>query len=1850
MEKKYLRNIFLILSFLLYISCAEVNGIRINEIRRKTLEADQYDFYKLTLPPEIDRNGQLVFELTADSEYDAKYGLTSDPNLYISIDDINPTHLQHRWSSNRFGDEIVTLSGPYMIPFQYFHIGIHCKEKCSYIFRISVVKNINIEEGKINSFTIEQRTVMHFSFKTKPDFKELKIYLYGSFNSNFKSYLAIFDKTSAFSLLPEPILFNGYRYTVFSSKNNETKQFELTVDNSDEKQELDIFLQYDNEPIKVKEAEPLYDVIDGNKANCYYYSIEQRNQEKDIIISTTLFNGIGFLYISGFTPTESLKISESYKKKEDSYAIIQNKAIHLTKKDIQSYGKNNQNDQSQLHFCFYAEKDAALSIRVYLLENLKRIQGLNYIMPGIKIEDYLPEKSLTRYRMEHFNVDNDLSIYLKPKTGKPHLYLYLMPIERTDDLLDYDNFQRLKNANIVYGSQPYLQNSYIYLTKELNKCIQNDALTKHLCFLNAIVECEPIEECTYELYFDHSKVTKVLEPKEVYTNIISQFEIDKYSIDLRESGIKNVEIVLTPITGRTNLTFESFITATKEYDSSSYKINDKEFIPGVIKLSCKDFDLDYFIGVINFSVQGLDFASYSIYYYTYDENENEEKIDQNSVKIKLHKGVIIKYLFMDNIKFKIYMYDSLSNSKKSDLLISLIETDRINIELYVFKDLKDISVISNKITGYLWFGDFNDFVYISKDDKNYINNDIFYILIYKKTEGFSNEVTTFYLGITDESTPFILTDGIEFKHQLDTKHSYQKFIYYFENDLGFDDDFFKISLSLFKGHIIVGIIIKDTYYTQVNVIEESKLITIHKLSINKICQSSKCPITIEVINDREYLHYSSFLIAVKTGRNAAINLKQGIVSKREILNGEEQHFIIDLKPDVTFGAKISAFFTKGQGELYVRKLLKSEMYDIKDFPDENNYEYMASYNVDKNNFYLIDIPYAELSYLEPCKILLTVKGILHQNFENTKIEYSLSISNNLYELVTEKNYKFFISEGEMSYFHFKVEGDKKRLYISMTNKEKDANMYLNYEAYIPSISEHEWENVGGLNEYLDISVEDPYFVQRQMDDIDGEYYLAIRGLGDSFYNLYISTEDVKIFTLSEGSPAACMCEKENDFCYFRYENMNDPNIRDLFEKQIIFYTEFTYGSGSIFGKLYPNGDMEEIIKSLPTVNDNDYRSKDMNEFLYVYLNENNQKYTFSSVLVVGVQCKKKSLFDMSVAPLDRVSDLSINKDNFIYLEYNQDNIYYLSSKTGKSNNFVYYLDKGQDFNFQIKALIGKAQIRAFTNGTLVNYIEIEENLYQKEFEINYHHISDSMIDSDKEDNKVYYGNIPFQYCQGYYFVLEVKPIEDTLININIHFDVDMEQLLLNKEITTMVKSNYYAYFELLPDTEEYIITVTSLEKNKNLQVYLKTNVIKKENKHEKGPHSRYMYYTRPARKNSDVQASTNALTSAVSLKFKNIDKNLRADSIAILLIGIESQYENNEKIKIMISPVTSNISRMRPQQHIYYFAGMERKYTDKTLFMLRNTNKEDDLMVIEISACKGNFIYNLVDTPPQDLETYNQLNKRSIKTDLYTSNGKKIIIVRNIEPKEYYLMVYGAKFEDLDYFFDDEKEKEKANKENTEILFYYYTTTTRNYNYLVTNDFLNYESQDDYYNIKFILPALKKRDAYGRENYIDYMNYTLIVSESKKDFMYMGSTCYLIKLQQKKTHEYDYLTTSYDKQNNIFKARGFLPGKTYYINILAKNNYTGEIITYKPMNIQTSYAVRTVRTFAIFFLIFILIFSICMTFAIYRKYRIEVSKVKSFDIDKSSGSSLSSKLGKLKNIIKKKKYNTLSEDNKSLNY
>jgi hypothetical protein len=566
------------------------------------------------------------------------------------------------------------------------------------------------------------------------------------------------------------------------------------------------------------------------------------------------------------------------------------------------------------------------------------------------------------------------------------------------------------------------------------------------------------------------------------------------------------------------------------------------------------------------------------------------------------------------------------------------------------------------------------------------------------------------------------------------------------------------------------------------------------------------------------------LIAVKNSKDVPIYLKNGVVNKRTIISGNEEHFIIDLKPDISFGAKISVFFLNGQGEIYARKVLKSELSNITNFPDENNNEYMVSYRISNKGFYIIDIPYDEISNLNPCKVLLTVKG-LSLGQHATKIEYSISVSNVLNEIITDKNYRLFISQGEIIHYHFKVNGNKKRLYISMTNKDKDANMFLNYDKYITSISEYNWKNIGSYNEYLDISTEDLLFTEKKLETIDGDYYLAIQGLDDTFFNLYISTQDVKIMTLSKDNPAGCTCEIENDNCYFRYENINNPSTIEVYEQELIFYTEYTYGSGLIYGKLYPNGNMEEIINSLPTTSNYDYIQNNSNEFLQIQLKRDNLKYTFSSVLVVGIQCKEKSLFDISAVALDKTTDVTKNKNDLIFLKINRDNVFYLSQSTGRVNKFIYYISRNVDFNFQVKGFYGKAQIHTYTNKTKTNYkfSEYEDREISNYY---YHHISDFIIDSSKEESKNYYGNVPQQYGKYNYLYIEVKPIETCLINININYNDELHYIPLNKDITGVLSGHdYYAYFDFLKELEEVIVTVTSLDKSKKFNVYIKANIL-----------------------------------------------------------------------------------------------------------------------------------------------------------------------------------------------------------------------------------------------------------------------------------------------------------------------------------------------------------------------------------------------------------------------------------------
>ena len=1836
-----------IIFFLIYsisdINSKEIIDIELNNTKYGALQNNEYDYYKLTLSNEIEKDNYLIFELKQNKILDSISNIFSDPNLYISIEEKYPDDIKNTWSSKRFGDETISISSNFLKSKQSFYIGIFCREKCNYILKAQLVKNIQIKENQSNTFNFGSKTTMSFSFETRKNFENLSVNIMGSYINSFNVYLGQKDVSSSNTLSSVPIMFNGYQFIIKNDNNNNSAIiYQLIIDNNEQEQEIIIWLKYDNENIKINEAEIIYESIPEKNISCYNYPIDNYNKDKDIILSIIIFNGYGFIHLGEFKTTDIYSIDPSVLNEKENYQVFQNKVIKLTKEEVNKYKKYDSKKNIIFPFCFYAEKNTSLSMKMYMFENYKKIQSINKIYPGIGIEDIIPGKSVTKYKLEHFDIEKDLSIYLSPKEGKSKLYLYL-ELEGSN-FIDKDNFNSLKKTDRIIEAQPFNAAYYLIFKKESNKCIKNKKTNLNSCYLYIIVDCENNEDCIFSINFDHTKEEIKMKPKEIYSNVISEEEYDYYSITITDSSVKNIAIILTQNTGKTILSLEEFKNED-DYINLSKDVKNNDYLPNIIKISANNYNLDNLKGIFSLKVIGLSYAYYSLYYYAYNDEDNLNYLDYDKVSMKLEKGKIIKDVFMNEHIFKIYLYDSSTNGNKSDLFIVLVETDYVDYELYVFKNLNDFTINEDMIYGYLWKGEVKDFIYIDKNDKKYINNDILYIMIYKKTKQNNihknNAYTTFYLGITDENIPFILNEAIEFKHQLNKQHKIQKFLYYYINNEN-EDNNLQISLSNYYGNIYVKISIEKLIYSLKHINDDGEFFVIKKNEIINFCKNKKqCEVEIEIKIDEQYLSFASFLISIRSTKNTAIILKEGIIDKRTILTGEDQHFIIEIKPDQSFGAKISAFFSNGQGILFARKLLKSELNQVYNFPDEQNYEYIASFKSINRGFYIIDIPYNDLFNLDPCKILLTVRGIFPGNL-STKIEYSLSVSNTINDIITDKSYKLFISKGEIKFFHFIVGTNKKRLYISMTNKDKDANFFLNYDKYFTNFSDYEWKNNGAYNEYLDISIEDPFFVERNMKDIDGDYYLAIQGLEDTFFDLYISSQDIKITTINQGEPAACTCESENEVCYFRYENLNYFDIQYVFDQKLIFYTEFTYGSGILFGKLYPNGNMDDIIKNLPKQNKSDYYCIDSDEFLYVTLTEGQNKYTISSVIVMAVQCKEKSLFDLNAVQLDKITEQSKFYRNLIFLKLNQDNIFYLSQTTGFESRFIFYISDNEDLNFQLKALLGKAEIHTFTNDTKNSY-KFSDDEERKMSINNYHHISDFILDNYIDDKKYYYGNVPKNYGYKNYFYVEVKPIKNCLININLYYNNYMVKLPLNKEVIGMIRNNnYYCYFDFLSEIEEVYITIKSLSKNRQYNVYLKTNILTNNNQEE-------LIYSKPSNKNYDLKGNTNLLTSSVSFRLKNIPDNIRKQSnIVRVLLNIQSDLEtsNHQKIKINISPIINNINKIKAKQKTYYYSSFENIKTEKTLFILSNKNKDDNLIIIEISSCKGDFKYAITDIPPLDTESYNQLKKREVESNDNHYNGKTIITIKNVKVKQYYLMLFGKKNE-LDIFIDDEKEEKTS---EVDVLFYYYTINERQYNYLVTQDSLIYESKDNFNSIELKLPELKKRDIFGKENIADNINYTVIVSNNKKDLLYMESTCYLTKLEQKRKihNEFDYLNIEIDKKSNIIKVKEFKSGQSYYLNVLAKNEKTGEIITYKMVIINISSSFKMSKIIIYIFLIITILVCLYIAFILYRKNKIQKLKI-DFIKDSNESHGKNGNISKFNLNIIKNKYNELKEDNHELN-
>ena len=136
------------------------------------------------------------------------------------------------------------------------------------------MKDIPLKTNGLNVFSINPKTVIKLSFKTKSkNFNELYINIIGTYINSFKLYLSQENHSSSNTLKAQPISFNGYRFTINNGENhiNTNKEYNLIIDNKNQIGEIKIWIQYDNENILLKEADILYDSIKKKKAHCYFF-------------------------------------------------------------------------------------------------------------------------------------------------------------------------------------------------------------------------------------------------------------------------------------------------------------------------------------------------------------------------------------------------------------------------------------------------------------------------------------------------------------------------------------------------------------------------------------------------------------------------------------------------------------------------------------------------------------------------------------------------------------------------------------------------------------------------------------------------------------------------------------------------------------------------------------------------------------------------------------------------------------------------------------------------------------------------------------------------------------------------------------------------------------------------------------------------------------------------------------------------------------------------------------------------------------------------------------------------------------------------------------------------------------------------------------------------------------------------------------------------------------------------------------------------------------------------------------------------------------------------------------------
>ena len=1313
---------------------------------------------------------------------------------------------------------------------------------------------------------------------------------------------------------------------------------------------------------------PLYETMDKNTKRCYLFPISQEEKKKEkFIIQITMHSGKIDIIFEGWAP----KNDENIKPSEKIENIMDEQFFLFDKKQFKLYDEENENQKdknSLFNFCAYSKLESSFVVSAYFLTNLEYFQqfrDINILLPGNAIKGYLLKNQVFKYDLfgvnldkSEYNVETNITVKLKNIGGKASFYGYYCLKENC--VFKKSELQVLLQAKKLI--EPIEENifgeSYLKINNTNNFCLKlknqlvpvsennNDKANTKECKMVILVHCNETNEeglCIYDIQLEILDEPILMKPRQVYYGVIPIKKSDTYEIVITDEKIYNLVIVLNTESG------DAELKLLKERQNSPtvgwVSLND-DYLPDVIRLTPPRIKEENLLGKFIVKVYSKTFSTYHLYYYTTYKKENNTEatsvsnIFNSEVTMNLKIGEIISDYFPIDVRYKVYCFNIVD--KKENIKIFMNKVN-IGFNIFVFKQVSDFKIsqiyeiVFNKnkesITGYTWKSNSNNEININVDDPEYSLNQNYYIIIepilninytkiienqktrdrddprefnYVETVA-RNAAIKFYLGLSTENTPLMVSEGMPHSFTLSKNYDGQMY-YYMHFDIKKD---FNLGINVLFGEIDIYIDINPIDIEQINSLKDDKnydslgfyqyksikyyknIKSFCELNLNSNYFKTYLPKEEKIAKIYFYIKRSKSYISIDSFKESQYTIVQkSSFNKEEILVpgetrtsviplGKRQHFIIE---ELTRrnNSNINVFFKNGYGNVYVRIPKVPEVENIR-FPSEGSYDFIGETIYSGKNVIIPREIYDRINTQNTkLQILVTVvadTAPIHGN-STSEVTFSINYSNEPKRINQNEPYDGFIRKGELQYYTFYFDSKTDNIYIGLSNMKGDADMYLNYGDVLPTSKKFNWNSHQINHEFIDINIEDKFFEKNEIESLRGFYTLLIVGYVETHFTLFVSKHKNLIFPLRNNKKSTCLCEKEGDKCWFRYTDvfMQQNKENGINYNEIIFTSNYLYGNGIMYTKVVKDEEfhkIKNISQIFPDKDNYDISNKESKQRNYVKIQIKEEKYTEDSNILMSFICSEKTKVDItstSIRYFKTTDFIEENKENSYYLGFDPN-----SNEQSDITLFFYNYDKKKDLIYSIHSYVGDADVIVYSNNSWWD-------IKKQKLEYDYQEINKFEINTYDEQSSLsgfnpfytdYHNVITIKQKEKYdNIIFKIIPKKKFSFYIQCNYDKNIMEIPFSVMKSYFAKNNeFYGYFDIMEDYSDIEISI-SLEKNLRMsaELYVKINVIDtiKSNKMiKKNNDSIYYIYSMPSDENYDYKMVSDKTLGTISLNIRN---------------------------------------------------------------------------------------------------------------------------------------------------------------------------------------------------------------------------------------------------------------------------------------------------------------------------------------------------------------------------------------------